>query len=75
MTDIQPKYFDHTDPCLSYLEYTAIKRFAFNGRAGDVFEAFDCYRKSMVWTEAIDNGRVVALCSDFHVIFFCRVQL
>lgn len=53
MTDIQPKYFDHTDPCLSYLEYTAIKRFAFNGRAGDVFEAFDCYSKSMVWTEAM----------------------
>ena len=52
MTDIQPKYFDHADPCLAYLEFTAIKKFAFNGRATDVYDAFDCSRKSMVWSEA-----------------------
>lgn len=52
MTDIQPKYFDQADPCLAYLEFTAIKKFAFNGRATDVYEAFDCYRKSVVWAEA-----------------------
>ncbi len=51
MTDIQPKYFDQADPCLAYLEFTAIKKFAFNGRATDVYDAFDCSRKSMVWTE------------------------
>ena len=51
MTDIQPKYFDQADPCLAYLEFTAIKKFAFNGRATDVYDAFDCSRKWMVWTE------------------------
>ena len=38
MTDIQPKYFDNTAPCLSYWEWTAIKKFAFNGRAGDILK-------------------------------------
>ena len=51
MTEIQPKYFDQADPCLAYLEFTAIKKFAFNGRATAVYDAFDCYRKSAVWTE------------------------
>ena len=51
MTDIQPKYFDQADPCLAYWEFTAIKKFAFNGRATDVYDAFNCYRKSAVWTE------------------------
>jgi hypothetical protein len=52
MTDIQPKYFDQADPCLAYLEFTAIKKFAFNGRATDVYDAFDCHVKSLAWVEA-----------------------
>ena len=53
MTDIQPKYFDQADPCLAYLEFTAIKKFAFNGRATAVCDAFNCYRRSGLWTEAM----------------------
>ena len=52
MTDIQPKYFDQADPCLAYLEFTAIKKFAFNGRATAVYDAFDCHIKSLAWAEA-----------------------
>jgi hypothetical protein len=52
MTDIKPRYFDHPDACLSYLEFTAIKKFAFSGSANELYEAFDgSYLKSVVWTE------------------------
>ena len=52
MTDIEPRYFDHPDVCLSYLEYAAIKKFVFSGSASDFYEAFDgSYLKSLVWTE------------------------
>ena len=52
MTDIEPRYFDHPDACLSYLEFTAIKKFVFSGSASDLYEAFDgSYLKSLVWTE------------------------
>ena len=53
MTDIQPKYFDQADTCLAYLEFAAIKKFAFNGRATAVYDAFDCHLKSLAWTEAM----------------------
>ena len=52
MTDIEPRYFDHPDACLSYLEFTAIKKFVFSGSASDLYEAFDgSYLKSLAWTE------------------------
>ncbi|MDA9897542.1 hypothetical protein N9D90_01920 [Alphaproteobacteria bacterium] len=52
MTDIEPRYFDHPDACLSYLEYAAIKKFVFSGSASDLYKAFDgSYLKSLVWTE------------------------
>ena len=52
MTDIKPRFFDHPDACLSYLEFTAIKKFAFSGSAKELYEAFDgSYSKSLVWTE------------------------
>jgi hypothetical protein len=52
MTDIKPRYFDHPDACLSYLEFTAIKKFVFSGSASELYEAFDgSYSKSLVWTE------------------------
>ena len=31
MTDIKPKYFDHPDLCIRYLEWAAIKKLVFNG--------------------------------------------
>ena len=55
MTDIQPKYFDQADPCLAYLEFTAIKKFAFDGRATAVCDAFNCYRRSALWTEVVSK--------------------
>ena len=52
MTDIKPRFFDHPDACLSYLEFTAIKKFAFSGSVNELYEAFDgSYLKSVVWTE------------------------
>jgi hypothetical protein len=52
MTDVKPRYFDHPDACLSYLEYAAIKKFVFSGSANELFEAFDgSYLKSLAWTE------------------------
>jgi hypothetical protein len=52
MTDIKPRFFDHPDACLSYLEFIAIKKFVFSGSASDLYEAFDgSYSKSLAWTE------------------------
>ena len=81
MTDIKPKYFDHPDACLSYLEFTAIKKFVFSGSASDLFGAFDgSYSKSLAWTEkmhanakqhhteiltSISNGNITDLASFY----------
>jgi hypothetical protein len=52
MTDIKPRYFDHPDACLSYLEFIAIKKFVFSGSVKELYEAFDgSYSKSLAWTE------------------------
>ena len=52
MTDIKPRFFDHPDACLLYLEFTAIKKFVFSGSASDLYEAFNgSYLKSLAWTE------------------------
>lgn len=52
MTEIKPKYFDHPDACLSYLEFAAIKKFIFAGSSSGIYEAIEgSYSKSLVWTE------------------------
>lgn len=81
MTDIKPKYFDHPDACLSYLEFAAIKKFVFSGSVSELYEAFDgSYSKSLVWTEKmhanakqhhteiltnIGNGKITDLASFY----------
>jgi hypothetical protein len=81
MTDIKPRFFDHPDACLSYLEFTAIKKFVFSGSVSELYEAFDgSYSKSLVWTEKmhanakqhhteiltnIGNGKIADLASFY----------
>ena len=83
MTDIKPKYFDHPDSCLSYLEFAAMKKFVFSGSAGKLYDAFDgSYLKSLAWTEKmhanakqhhteiltnISNGNIADLASFYDV--------
>ena len=52
MTEIILKFADHPDKCISYLEFVALKKFVFDGKAGAAYEAVDgLYIKSISWTE------------------------
>ena len=54
MTEIKPKYFDHPDLCIRYLEWAAIKKLVFNGDG----------RKHHSYFE--DTGRGWALWADYY---------
>ena len=43
MTDITPKYFDHPDYCIRFLEWQAIKAIVFKGRHKEHYDYFDAY--------------------------------
>ena len=35
------KFSDHSDKCISYLEFVALKKFVFDGKAGAAYETVD----------------------------------
>ena len=43
MTDITPKYFDHPDYCIRFLEWQAIKAIVFEGKHKEHYDYFDAY--------------------------------
>jgi len=52
MTETILKFVDHPDKCISYLEFVAMKKFVFDGKAGPAYTAVDgLYTKSLSWTE------------------------
>ena len=52
MTDIKPKYFDHPDFCIRYLEWAAIKKLVFNGDGRKHHNYFeDTGRGWAFWTD------------------------
>ena len=56
MTEITLRYEDYPDKCISYLEFVALKKFAFDGKASRAYEAVDgIYTKSLSWTETYAN--------------------
>ena len=46
MTDITPKYFDHPDYCIRFLEWQAIKAIVFKGKHKEHYDYFDAYSQS-----------------------------
>lgn len=57
MTETILKFVDHPDKCISYLEFVALKKFAFDGKAGAAYEAVEgLYTKSLSWTEVYSNN-------------------
>ena len=53
MTDITPKYFDHPDFCIRFLEWRAIQKLVFGGRTREQYEYFDEY--SQRWPFWLDH--------------------
>ena len=43
MTDITPKYFDHPDYCIRFLEWQAIMKLFFKGKYKEHYDYFDAY--------------------------------
>ena len=61
MADIEPKYFDHPDKCIRYLEWNAIK-LVFDGNGKQHHDYFDAYSQSwMYWADHYSAKR-----SDAH---------
>ena len=55
MTDIKPRYFDHPDYCIRFMEWQAIKSIVFKGRHKDHYDYFDAY--SQRWPFWSDHYR------------------
>jgi hypothetical protein len=53
MTDITPKYFDHPDYCIRFLEWQAIKAIVFKGKHKEHYDYFDAY--SQRWAHWHDH--------------------
>jgi hypothetical protein len=52
MKDIKPRFFDHPDFCIRYLEWAAIKKLVFNGDGRKHHNYFeDTVRRSAFWTD------------------------
>ena len=43
MTDIKPRFFDHPDLCIRFMEWQAIKSIVFKGKHKDHYDYFDAY--------------------------------
>jgi hypothetical protein len=43
MTDITPKYFDHPDYCIRYLEWVAINRLVFKGNSREHYKSLEAF--------------------------------
>ena len=43
MTDIKPRFFDHPDLCVRFMEWQAIKSIVFKGKHKDHYDYFDAY--------------------------------
>jgi len=57
MTETILKFVDHPDKCISYLEFVALKKFVFDGKASRAYESIDgLYYKSLSWTDAYSNN-------------------
>ena len=71
MTDITPKYFDHPDYCIRFLEWQAIKAIVFKGKHREHYNYFDAYSQRWgYWhNHYIDNKKqghdqILKLASD-----------
>ena len=71
MTDITPKYFDHPDYCIRFLEWQAIKAIVFKGKHKEHYDYFDAYSQRWAhWHDYyIDNKKqgheqILKLASD-----------
>ena len=71
MTDITPKYFDHPDYCIRFLEWQAIKAVVFQGKHKEHHDYFDAYSQRWAhWHDYyIDNKKqsheqILKLASD-----------
>jgi len=53
MTDIKPKYFDHPDFCIRFMEWHAIKSIVFKGKHAEHYDYFDAYSQS--WAHWADH--------------------
>ena len=52
MTDIKPRYFDHPDYCIRFLEWQAIEYIFFNRDYNKHYEYFDAYsQKWHFWSD------------------------
>ena len=52
MTDIKPKYFDHPDYCIRFMEWHAIKSVIFMGNHSEHYEYFKAYHQYFpIWSD------------------------